>query len=233
MTSTAFNNSPRLTLLALILTGSVPAAVAQTTFSADTARVAAPTLASAAPALPAPLTLTPAPPATGAADTTETAPPPAETAAVAAAPAAAASDTVATSELRRLDEQWADAAVRNDAETMSQLMAPEYVFINSKGQIMRRPDMLSAVANGRAKTTVNKGFDYLIRVYGDVGVVMHNTSFVGSLNGQDTSGEYRATHTYVRRAGRWQLTSSQATSVAPPDSRLSPRKPGRPLSAPR
>jgi uncharacterized protein (TIGR02246 family) len=148
---------------------------------------------------------------------TEAAPAPEAT--VAAAPVAATPDTVTVAELRKLDEQWADANVRNDAETMSQLMAPEYVSINSKGQVQQRPDMLRAIANGRAKTIVNKGFDYTIRVYGDVGVVMHNTSFMGSLNGQDTSGEYRSTHLYVRRDGRWQLTSSQTTSVASSDPR--------------
>lgn len=162
--------------------------------------------------------------------TPTSAPPAASDAASAAEPAAAvvatstvpaAPDTVVLSELRRLSEKWADAGVRNDAETMSQLMAPEYVSINSKGQVMQRPDMLRAVASGRAKIAVNKGFDYFIRVYGDVGVVMHNTSFMGSLNGVNTSGEYRSTHLYVRREGRWQLASSQTTYVAPIDSRAS------------
>ena len=146
---------------------------------------------------------------------------PAASAAIATSAVPAAPDTVVLSELRRLSEKWADASVRNDAETMSQLMAPEYVSINSKGRIMQRPDMLRAIASGRAKIAVNKGFDYFIRVYGDVGVVMHNSSFMGSLNGVNTSGEYRSTHLYVRREGRWQLASSQTTYVAPIDSRAS------------
>lgn len=147
---------------------------------------------------------------------------PAESAAAIAISAVpAAPDTVVLSELRRLSEKWADASVRSDAETMSQLMAPEYVSINSKGQVMRRPDMLRAIASGRAKIAVNKGFDYFIRVYGDVGVVMHNSSFMGSLNGVNTSGEYRSTHLYVWRKGLWQLASSQTTYVAPIDSRAS------------
>ena len=207
--------------LAFSLLALGPPVAAQTTFSADTAAVRPVPVGQ--PVAPAP-----AAPPTGEADPVVAgalAPTAAATRATPAAP-----DTASIRELRRLNEQWAEAAVRNDAETMNQLMAPDYVFINSRGQIQQRPDLLNAVTNGRAKTTVNKGFDYLIRVCGDVGVVMHNTSFVGSLNGKNTSGEYRATHTYVRRNGRWQLASSQATSVAAPDPRLD-RKPGTTLDA--
>ncbi|WP_375418966.1 nuclear transport factor 2 family protein [uncultured Hymenobacter sp.] len=137
-------------------------------------------------------------------------------AALAAAATSSPLDSLMVGELRRLNEQWTEATVRNDAQALNQLMAPDYVFVNSKGQVLRRPDILRAVASGRAKAVVNKGFDYQIRVYGDVGVVMHNTSFMGSLHGQSVSGEYRSTDLYVRRNGRWQLTNSHTTYVAPP-----------------
>lgn len=137
-------------------------------------------------------------------------------AALAAAGTPTVPDTLTLGELRRLNQQWVDATVRNDAQTISQLMAPDYVSVSSNGQVLQRPDILRAIADGRAKALVNKAFDYQIRVYGDVGVVMHNTSFMGSLPGQKVSGEYRSTDLYVRRAGRWQLTGSHTTYVAPP-----------------
>jgi uncharacterized protein (TIGR02246 family) len=212
---TSSNAAPRfLGPLTLVLILAAQPATAQTTLSpADSVQMSAPALA---PETAAPMPEAVVQPAPVQAEASPDAP---AVVAAAAPVAPAIADTVAFSELRQLDEQWADANVRNDAEKMSQLMAPDYVSINSKGQVMQRPDMLRAIASGRAKTIVNKGFDYHIRVYGNVGVVMHNTSFMGSLNGLDTSGEYRSTHLYVRREGRWQLTSSQSTYVAPPDSR--------------
>lgn len=204
-------------LLGLLLSAAVPQlAAAQTTLSsADSVQTSAPE--PALPAAPEPAAAPEAPEAPEVAGTTSAA-------------AAMAVDTVVASELRRLDEQWAAATVRNDAETLNQLLAPDYVSIDSKGRTVQRTDILRAIANERVKITVNKGYNYLIRVHGDVGVVMHHTSFMGSLNGQDTSGEYRATHLYVRRGGRWQLSSSQTTSVAPPDAPRSNRA-GTSLSA--
>ena len=136
---------------------------------------------------------------------------------------AAAPDTVTTGELRRLDAQWANATLRNDAQTLSQLMTSDYVSIGSNGQVLTRIDILQAIANDRVKIAVNKGFNYNIKVYGEVGIVLHNTSFVGSSYGKDTSGTYCSTSIFVRRAGRWQLASSQTTAIAQPESRTALR----------
>ena len=136
-------------------------------------------------------------------------------------------DTLTKMELRRLDERWAEATLRNDAEVLSQLMAPEYVAINSRGELVHRIDILRAIAGGTTHIEVNKGYDYRIRVYGDVGIVMHNTSFMGSVGGQNTTGEYHSTYVYSRRSGRWQLVNSQTTHVVPVEVRSAAPNPRR------
>jgi len=118
-------------------------------------------------------------------------------------------------QLLRLDETWAQATLRNDAETITHLLADEYVAVSSQGLVSNKADVLAAIANDEAKCDVNKGFEYIVRVYGNTGLVIHNTSFRGLLNGVNTSGEYRVTHFFIKRNGKWLVAAKHTTFVVP------------------
>lgn len=119
------------------------------------------------------------------------------------------------SELMRIEEAWAQATIRNDAETITHLLADEYVAVNSQGLVSGKADVLAAIANDEAKCDINKPFEYIVRVYNNSGLVVHNTSFRGRLNGNVTSGEYRTMHMYVKRNGKWLVVANQTTFVVP------------------
>lgn len=118
-------------------------------------------------------------------------------------------------ELLRIEEAWAQATIRNNAEVITHLLADEYVAVNTLGLVTSKADVLAAIANDEARCDINKGFEFIVRVYGNAGVVIHNTSYRGLLNGQATTGEYRVLHTFVKRAGNWQVVASQTTYVVP------------------
>ena len=119
------------------------------------------------------------------------------------------------SELMRIEEAWAQATIRNDAETITHLLDDEYVAVNSQGLVSGKADVLAAIANDEAKCDINKPFEYIVRVYNNSGLVVHNTSFRGRLNGNITSGEYRTMHMYVKRNGKWLVVANQTTFVVP------------------
>ena len=125
------------------------------------------------------------------------------------------SDGPDAAELLRIEETWAQATIRNDAETITHLLADEYVAVNSLGLVTGKTDVLAAIANDEAKCDINKPFEYIVRVYGNAGLVVHNTSFRGRLNGNITSGEYRTTHMYVKRNGKWLVVANHTTYVVP------------------
>lgn len=126
-------------------------------------------------------------------------------------------------ELLKLNQQYADAVLRNDAQSLTRLLADDYVAINSRGELSGKSDVLEAIANGTVKCDINRNFDNCVRIYNDVAVIIHKVSFRGSLNGFDTSGEYRATHTWQKREGRWVLVVNQATrALGPPKSNQLP-----------
>lgn len=125
------------------------------------------------------------------------------------------SDGPDAAELMRIEETWAQATIRNDAETITHLLADEYVAVNSQGMVTGKADVLAAIANDEAKCDINKPFEYIVRVYNNSGLVVHNTSFRGRLNGNITSGEYRTMHMYVKRNGKWLVVANQTTYVVP------------------
>lgn len=118
-------------------------------------------------------------------------------------------------ELLRIDEALTEATLRSDAETITHLLADEYVAVNSQGLVSGKADVLAAIANDEAKCDINKPFEYIVRVYNNSGLVVHNTSFRGRLNGNVTSGEYRTMHMYVKRNGKWLVVANQTTFVVP------------------
>jgi Domain of unknown function (DUF4440) len=128
---------------------------------------------------------------------------------------AAVSEGPDATELLRIDEVLTDATLRSDAETITHLLADEYIAVNSKGLITGKKDWLESIANDEAQCDINKGFDFVVRVYGNSGMVIHNTSFRGQLDGASTTGEYRITRYFIKRNGKWLVAASNTTYVVP------------------
>ncbi|RAK63179.1 nuclear transport factor 2 family protein [Hymenobacter edaphi] len=127
----------------------------------------------------------------------------------------AASEGSDAQELLRIDEALTDAILRSDAETITHLLADEYIAVNSKGLVTSKKDWLAAIANDEGHCDINKGFEFVVRVYGNTGFVIHNTSFRGQLDGAATTGEYRITRYFIRRNGKWLVAAGNTTYVVP------------------
>jgi ketosteroid isomerase-like protein len=113
-----------------------------------------------------------------------------------------------------------DAALRRlDVATLERFWAPEYSFVNPRGERLTREDRLANVRSGRT------AFDSLapvpqeerIRTYGDgkAVVAVHTTLLTigGRYSGHDEQGQYRAIAIWVNRDGHWQQVASQLTPV--------------------
>lgn len=53
--------------------------------------------------------------------------------------------------VRRTEDQVADALRRNDAETLGRLWSPDYVFVNPAGHILTRDQRLAMLRSGEFK----------------------------------------------------------------------------------
>lgn len=131
-------------------------------------------------------------------------------------PAAAAD--AAEAEVRQAIRRYDEALRRADVAAVERFWAPEYTFVNPRGELLTRA---ARVANLRAGRTA---FDSLapapqeerIRTYGNVAV--HTTLLLlsGRYSGRAQQGRYRALVVWVRRDGQWQQVASQLTPVLGP-----------------
>ncbi|HKH92031.1 MAG TPA: nuclear transport factor 2 family protein [Gemmatimonadaceae bacterium] len=131
-------------------------------------------------------------------------------------PTSASSAVVA--EVREAVRRYDDALRRADVAAVEKFFAPEYTFVNARGERLTRADRLTNLRTGR--TTVDSlahaPEEEQIRSYGNVVVYTTLLTLGGQYSGQSQRGQYRALVVWVRREGRWQQVASQLTPVASP-----------------
>jgi hypothetical protein len=124
-------------------------------------------------------------------------------------------------ELTRLLKELLAGASRNDAATHDRFWAEDLIYTGSSGQriskadIMR--DMRSAPAPkpGDPKTTYGAE-DIRIQQYGDTAIVALRLVGTTEKNGKAVVTKYLNTGTFLKRDGRWQAVSWQATRMPRP-----------------
>jgi ketosteroid isomerase-like protein len=136
------------------------------------------------------------------------------------APAQQPKAAAVAAEIREATRRYDDALRRADVAAVEQFWAPEYTFVNPRGERVTRAARL---ANLRATRTV---FDSLahapedehIQAYGNDDVAVYTTLITlgGRYSGKAVRGRYRALVVWVRRDGRWQQVASQLTPVLGP-----------------
>jgi ketosteroid isomerase-like protein len=114
-------------------------------------------------------------------------------------------------EIIDMERQAKEASLHRDAEFSEKTLADDYVAITPLGQVTTKKDTLSARKSGQLRYESIDVTDMVVRVYGDTAIVTARADVKGHQLGEDFSGPYRYTRVWVRRAGRWQTVSYQAT----------------------
>jgi ketosteroid isomerase-like protein len=141
------------------------------------------------------------------------APPPAAPA-TPAAPAAA--------ELTKLLEDFLAGASRNDAEMHDRFWAEDLIYTGSAGRRVGKADILKDVRSAPAPrpgdpNTTFSAADIRIQQYGDTAIVAFRLVGTTERGGKTEVANYLNTGTFVKRDGRWQAVSWQATRVPRPE----------------
>jgi ketosteroid isomerase-like protein len=123
----------------------------------------------------------------------------------------------------RIDEQligvandWDRAMVTNDAETIGQYMADDWIIIGPDGRIGDRPTFLELVKSGKLSHDVMESYDFRVRVYGDTAVVTARGVSGGKYQGQAFREEERSSCVFVRQEGQWRCVLTQLSRLAQP-----------------
>lgn len=133
--------------------------------------------------------------------------------------------------LRELDSKLSDALNKGDPAALDQILADDYVEIDTRGLITGKSDLM-ALARARAAAPRSKSVgpevtidDTKLRTYGDTAVLVGRTTtryqFMNyqtvpgaSTPAPDTVIQERFMKVYAKRVGRWQLIASMKTAIA-------------------
>jgi ketosteroid isomerase-like protein len=119
-------------------------------------------------------------------------------------------------QVREAVRHYDDALRRADVAAVGRFFAPDYVFVNARGERLTRADRLANLRTGRTSvdTVAHAPEEEQIRPYGNVVLYSTLLTLGGQYSGQALQrGRYRALVVWVRRDGRWQQVASQLTQV--------------------
>ena len=116
--------------------------------------------------------------------------------------------------LQQLEKDWAQAFVKFDAASVERIEASDFVSTAPDGKVGDKAQDLKDLKTGNFKAESMDVDDMKVHVYGTTAVVTGRTTIKnGKYGGQDISGQYRFTDTWVKNNGKWQVVASQGTMI--------------------
>jgi ketosteroid isomerase-like protein len=126
-------------------------------------------------------------------------------------PSVESADQATIREIIEMEHQAREASIRRDADFSQRTLAEDYVAITPLGQVTTKQDTVSARKSRQLRYDTIDITDMVVRIYGDTAVVTARADVKGHQLGEDFSGPYRYTRVWVRKTGKWQAVSYQAT----------------------
>jgi ketosteroid isomerase-like protein len=114
-------------------------------------------------------------------------------------------------ELLKLEEQFAEAIIKNDPGAIERLVTDDWIIINADGGIIDKERFLGVIKSGALTHEMMESDNMRVRVYADSAVVTALTRTQGKFMGQEFSTHERATDVFVRRDGQWRCVLTQLT----------------------
>ena len=114
-------------------------------------------------------------------------------------------------ELVKVEEEFADAIVKNNPDQIRQFVADDWIIINADGGIIESERFLEVIKSGTLTHEMMESDDIRVRVYGDSAVVSALTRSKGKFMGKEFTTHERSTDVFVRRDGQWRCVLTQLT----------------------
>ncbi len=116
-------------------------------------------------------------------------------------------------QVRRIEQEIADALDKNDADALERLWAPEFVWVGPAGNVLTRADRLNDIRTGNMSRGSYATEQEVVRVFGSTAVVVFRSTVAATLSGKDISSQRSVTNVLVRSGGRWQAVSQHSTII--------------------
>jgi hypothetical protein len=115
--------------------------------------------------------------------------------------------------VRQLLNEISVALAKSDAAALDRIYADNYTLVNESGVLTTKAPRLAAIKSGDLKYELVSFDEVNIRLYENTAVANYRVTSKGQLKGQNIGGQFRATSTYVKMKGGWQLVAAQVTRI--------------------
>ena len=119
-----------------------------------------------------------------------------------------------SADVKKLMGDLAAALAKNDADAAAKFYADDYHLITPQGVDQTKAERIEDMRSGKSKFESFEYTDINVRSYGDVAVAISTVKAKGTLSGQPSSPETKATLVLYKTKDGWKVVSGQATPVA-------------------
>jgi ketosteroid isomerase-like protein len=130
----------------------------------------------------------------------------------------------AEQELLELMQDWMNAEVKGDMAFLDRFIADDCTITDSAGTVWTKAQFLAGLKSGEGAVLSYALDNMKARVYGDAAVVTGRMTAKQTFQGNDISGQYQCTDTFIRTAGRWQCVAIHLSMIAPGQAKVPGRK---------
>ncbi len=111
--------------------------------------------------------------------------------------------------LIQLDKAWTFAELKGDKKAAGTLVADDFVGTTQRGEIQNKAEYVASIM---PNADMVKADDYKVTIYGNTAIMTHRSTVQGVRNIQ-----FRSTHVWMKRGGKWLIVAHHGSRVLPPD----------------
>ena len=126
---------------------------------------------------------------------------------------AAPKSSTVEGQVQKYEQDWAQATVNQGAAAVDQYEADDIITTDPSGRVTDKAQDRMDLSSGDFKIQSEELSEIKVHVYGNAAVAAGTNILRGTYKGQDISGKYRFTDTWVNRNGKWQVVASEYTKV--------------------
>jgi ketosteroid isomerase-like protein len=135
-----------------------------------------------------------------------------------AAAASLASEAEDRQALADLDTRYQKAVAQNDAKTMAEILADDFVLVEGDGKRSTKADLVNDAKSGRTHYVRQDDSERTVAVFGDTGIVTAKLRAKGIEDGVKVDYSLWFSDVYVRTPNGWRYYYAQASLSLPSNS---------------
>ncbi len=117
-------------------------------------------------------------------------------------------------ELLNIAQARSDALVQKDVSAMNRILADEFVYINSSGEVLTKTEYIEDyVISPDAQWHSQTMEDIHIQIYEGVGLIRCRVHDIAEFAGDAFVGSFRSLFVYQRDTDTWRCVAGQTTAI--------------------